>query len=273
VNASDDSKCAYQEADTSPPDQLGLFLGPDGTDISGWAVSPCATDPYPHDELDDGADTHDYDATCRQGSTNGNRVGVTFQNPALTDPADVDDFTVVTSAVVNKQGGQGASVSIDVKVGSSGYNNGATQSTTASYTRYSRTNTQNPINNTEWNTGDVQNLVGAVRCVDCNPNNRVTQMQAKVDAFYNAEYALEVRFGFAGIPLDAESWILVLECTRLNGTTPESVLVQVGQGGALPLSWRTVFTCDSDSDKASPSIPLSLGEVNGGAPAVRLWDA
>src|SRR3972149_512157 len=92
--SSDDIRCSYQEVDRSPTDQLGVVILPDGTDVNGWSVgNPCSTDATPWDDLDDGADVNDGDATCRQGSTNGNRVGVTLANPAWTDPTDGDDFT------------------------------------------------------------------------------------------------------------------------------------------------------------------------------------
>src|SRR3989304_718378 len=54
-------------------------------------------DATPWNELDDGADTNDGDTTCRQGSTNGNRGGVTLQKPSLTDAAAHADFPLLAS--------------------------------------------------------------------------------------------------------------------------------------------------------------------------------
>ncbi len=272
LNNSDDVRCSYQEANKAPANQLGVVLLPDGTDVNGWAATGCSMDATPWDELDDGPDTDDGDASCRQGSTNGNRVGVTLQNPTWTDRADVDDFNVTSSAVVKKVPSQGASVSIDVKYESS-YSTGTTQSTTTSYVRYSRVDDKKPGTSNEWNATNIDNLVVAVQCIDCSPNNRVTQAQAKVDAKYNPEYALEVRFAWAGIPVAAETWLLVVECTRLINSGAENVLVQVGQGGGSPTSWRTAYTCSSDTDQAAPVLPLSITELNNGAPVVRVWDA
>ncbi len=277
LNISDDSRCSYQEANKAPANQTGIALTPDGTDVNGWSVSSkpdpkCSTDAEPWNELDDGGDTDDGDATCRQGDTNGNRVGTTLTDPSLTDAPDVDDFTVVSSAVVKKIASQAASVSVDVKVGASAYNNGATQATTTSYVRYSRTDDVNPISGAEWTATDVNNLVVGTRCVDCAPNNRVTQIQAKVDAKYSPEYTLEVRFGWSGVLLVGDRWTLVAECQRLNPGA-ENVLIQVGQGGSPPTSWKTAYTCSSDSDATYDTYLLSAAELNGGDPVVRVWDA
>ena len=274
LNSSDDLRCSYTEADKSPLDQSVVLL-PDGTDTNGWAASGCSTDSSPWDELDDGPDTNDGDTTCRQGSTNGNRVGVTLQNPSWTDAADIDDFTVTSSAVVKKvSSSSAASIGVDVKVGASSYNNGATQATTTSYVRFSRVDTTNPISGQEWTTTDINDLRAATRCVDCSPNNRVTQMQARVDAVYNPEYALEVRFAWAGVPTSADAWFLVVECTRLGlGDQGQNVSLEVGQGGASPTNWKTVARCTSDTDEALDPYALNETEINGGAPIVRLWDA
>ncbi len=275
VRFSDDIRCNYQEVNKAPANQTGIVLLPDGTDVNGWSVTgknnPCSGDATPWDELDDGADTHDGDATCREGSTNGNRVGVTLTNPSLIDPSDVDDFTVVSSAVIKKTASQAASISVDVKVGTSAYNNGATQATTTSYVRYSRTDNVNPISGQEWTASNVNNLVVAARCVDCSPDNRATQIQARVDAKYNDEYALEARFAWSNVPTTGISWRLVVECRRLNPGA-ENALIQVGQGGNPPASWVTAYTCSSDGDATYSSYLLSLSELNGGAPVVRVWD-
>ncbi len=271
LELSDDIRCSYREVDRSAPDQIGVVILPDGTDVNGWAVSGCSQDGTPHDELDDPADWNDGDTTCRQGNTNGNRVGVTLVNPTWTDASDVDDFTVVSSAVVKKVSSSSASIAIDVKVGSPSYNNGATQTTTTSYVRYSRTDLTNPISAAEWTSTNINDLKIATRCVDCSPNNQATQVQAKVDAFYNAEHALEVRFAWSGVPVSGDPLILSVECQRLNPGA-ENVLVQVGQGGNPPSSWNTAYTCSSDSDQPFATYSLGLAERNGGAPLVRLWD-
>ena len=191
-------------------------------------------------------------------------------NPTWTDAADVDDFNVTSSAVVKKAASQGASISIDVKYEAS-YSVGATQSTSTSYVRYSRFDDKKPGTGSEWNATNIDNLVVAVECIDCSPNNRVTQIQAKVDAKYNPEYALEVRFGWSGLPTAADSWLLIVECTQLDPGA-EGVLVQVGQGGGSPTNWRTAYTCASANDTAAPVLPLSYAELNNGAPVVRIWD-
>ena len=275
LNLSDDLRCSYQEVDRSPADQLGVVILPDGSDVNGWASgsgTPCSTDGSPHDELDDGPDTNDGDATCRQGSVNGNRVGTTLANPSWTDAADVDDFTVRTSAVVKKTASQAASIAVDVRIGSGTYKNGATQATTTTYVRYSRTDNVNPATGAEWTAADVDGLVAAARCVDCSPANRATQLQASVDAVYNAEHALEVRFAWSGVPVFAEWWYLTAECRRLTPGA-ENVLIQVGQGGNPPAAWTTAFTCASDADSPQGVHALSASELNSGAPVVRLWDA
>ena len=273
VQYSDDIRCYYSEVDVSPADQLGTIILPDGTDVIGWAASGCSTDTTPWNELDDGPDTHDGDTTCRQGNTNGNRVGVTLANPSWTDAADVDDFTVVSSSVVKRVStSSAASIAIDVKVGSSSYDSGATQTTTTSFVRYGRTSTTNPISGSEWTSTNINDLKIATRCVDCSPNNRATQMQAKIDAVYNAENALEVRFGWSGIPTSGDHSTLVVECQRLN-PGGENFLVQVGQGGNPPSSWMTVYLCSSDGDQTFNTYELSVQELNGGAPLVRVWDA
>src|SRR6266568_2249737 len=202
VQTSDSLYCKYQEVNKAPANQSGVGILPDGTDANGWSVvanptPKCSGDSDPWNELNDGIDTNNGDTSCREGNTNGNRVGVTMQNPTFTDPSDVDDFTIVSSAVVKKTGSQASSFSIDVRVGTSSYNNGATQSTTTSYVRYSRTDNVNPITGVEWTASDINNLILAARCVDCSPDERVTQMQAKVDAKYSPEYALEVRFAWS----------------------------------------------------------------------------
>jgi len=271
LGSPDDVRWSYREVDRSPADQIGVVILPDGTDVSGWSASGCSTDASPWDELDDGADTHDSDATCRQGTKKGSRVGVTLANPRWNDAADVDDFTVVASSVARKVSSSSASVSIDAKVGALSYHNGATQATTTSYVRYSRTMNANPNSGSEWTSTDIDDLRIATRCVDCSPNNRATQMQATIDAVYNAEYALEVRFAWSGVPLAGDRWTLVVECQRLNPGV-ENVLVQVGQGGNPPTNWVTAYTCTSDSDLSFSSYTLSAAERNGGAPVVRVWD-
>jgi hypothetical protein len=129
-----------------------------------------------------------------------------------------------------------------------------------------------PISGTEWTPGDINGLAVGVRCVDCSPNNRATQVQAKVDAVYNAEFALEVRFAWSGVSQLGQSTFLLVECQRLAPGS-ENALVQIGQGGPSPTAWRTVTTCISDTDQWYDPFPLNETEVNGGFPVVRLWDA
>jgi RHS repeat-associated protein len=273
LNESDDSRCSYMEANKDPANQTGVVIIPDATDVNGWSAGKtCSADATPWDELDDGADTNDGDTTCRDGNTNGNRVGVTLSNPSWTKVADIDDFTVVSSSVVKKTNSQSASISVDVKVDASSYNSGSTQTTTTSYVRYSRTDTVNPISGTEWTASDINGLAIATTCVDCNPDNRATQMQSKIDAVYNPDYALEIRFGWTGVPLVGDSWTLVVECTRLVPGA-EDVLVDIGQGGNPPTSWKTAYTCTSDGDETHSTYKLSAAELNNGAPIVRFWDA
>ena len=272
LNASDDLRCSYQEADRSPADQVGVVLLPNGDDVVSWSVSGCQTDATAHDDLDDPENPNDGDATCRQGSTNGNRVGVALQNPTWTDPTDIDDFTVTAAVDARKVSSLPASITVDVKVGASAYHVGAIQSTTTSYVRYNRAMTTNPISGSEWTTADVDGLVVAARCGDCSPNDRATKIQATVDGVYNAEYALEVRFTWSAVPTLADAWYLALECSRLN-PGGGNVTVQVGQGGTPPASWKTVFRCTSDGDESFDRYPMVAEEVNGGSPIVRLWDA
>ncbi len=277
LNASDDRRCSFREVNRAPANETAILL-PDGTDVSGWSSGgkrgPCSRDTTPYDELDDGANTDDGDATCREGSRNGNRVGVTLQDPVWTDPLDVDDFDVTTSAVVRKTGNKPASFAIDVKVGSSGYSSGTTQSTTTSYVRYARFDGTNPTTapSAEWTGQDIADLTLASRCVDCSPAERVTQMQARVDARYDPEYALEVRFAWSGIPVTGDRWTLLAECRRLSPGS-ERVLVQVGRGGGTPTDWATAYVCDSDEDQGFGTYVLDAAELNGGAPVVRIWDA
>ena len=81
-------------------------------------------------------------------------------------------------------------------------------------------------------------------------------------------YALEVRFGWSGVPLTGDRWTLIVECQRLNPGA-ENVLVQVGQGGSSPSSWRTAYTCNSDTDQTFNTYKLSAVELNSGAPVTR----
>jgi len=137
-----------------------------------------------------------------------------------------------------------------------------------SYVRYSRTMTANPISGSEWTSANINDLRIGTRCVDCSPNNRATQTQAKIDAVYDPEHALEVRFAWSALPLTGDRWILVVECQRLNPSA-ENVLVQIGQGGTPPTNWVTAYTCASDSDQAFSSYKLSAVELNGGAPVIK----
>src|SRR5438128_1404205 len=69
VCTADSLGCSYLEVDRSTPDQLGIVLLPEATVENGWtdAYWPgypnCTTDSSPHNELDDGLNINDGDAT------------------------------------------------------------------------------------------------------------------------------------------------------------------------------------------------------------------
>ena len=82
-------------------------------------------------------------------------------------------------------------------------------------------------------------------------------------------YELSILYDWAGIDVTGNSWTLIIECAR--GSNPENALLQVDDGSES--NFVTRYTCDQDADTTYSSYALTAGELDAGAPSIRLFDS
>jgi hypothetical protein len=80
---------------------------------------------------------------------------------------------------------------------------------------------------------------------------------------------VSILYDWSGIDTTGDSWTLFVECSL--GANPENGLLQVDDGSES--NFVTRYTCDQNTDTTYSSYALTAGELDGGAPAMRLIDA
>jgi len=118
----------------------------------------------------------------------------------------------------------------------------------------------------EWDLGDVQ-----IRMLGTSESGDTSQGEFSMDYVVvqctpPMSYQVEVRYDWTGVSTTGTSWTLIVECKRV--ANPEDALIQVGTFPGP--TWNTRYVCDSNADETFSTYALTLGELNSGAPSVRV---